>query len=294
MFQLFPLARAVGFRSRAATVIAGSLGLTGFLGLATLMSAHAVAGEWPSKVEATYTVSFNGFNIGDFKFRAHVGPRGYSLDGDAQISALLGVVNWRGLTRSTGRVAKRRPSPDGYVFNFRSGNKGGAIKLGFEGERVTRVDQRPQLPVKPGEIPLKPSHLKGVLDPLSAVMAMTKPKSRNPCEQTLKVFDGKQRFNLALSYKKQEAVGQLRTAGQPGIAIVCAISYQPISGYTPSAETHRLSQGQALEIALRPVPGADMYIPHEIRISTMAGPVRLTANQIHITTGRERIALVTR
>ncbi|MEO1545017.1 MAG: DUF3108 domain-containing protein [Pseudomonadota bacterium] len=267
----------------------------GLFGAAVLMPFSAQAGEWPSKVEATYTISFNGFNIGDFKFRSKVGPQGYALDGDAQISALLGVVNWRGLTRSTGRVAKRRPAPDAYLFNFRSGNKGGAIKLGFKKGRVSKVDQRPPLPVKPGEIPLKRSHLNGVLDPLSAVMAMTKPKSKNPCDQQLKIFDGKQRFDLALSYKKQEAVGDLRTAGQPGIAIVCSVRFQPISGYTPSAETHRLSQGQALEVALRPVPGAKMYIPHEIRISTMAGPVKLTARQIDITTGnRGRIALMSR
>ena len=126
-------------------------------------------------------------------------------------------------------------------------------------------------------------------------MAMTKPKSKNPCDQRLKIFDGKQRFDLALSYKKQEAVGDLRTAGQPGIAIVCSVRFQPISGYTPSAETHRLSQGQALEVALRPVPGAKMYIPHEIRISTMAGPVKLTARLIVITTGnRGRSALMSR
>ncbi|MEL7047420.1 MAG: DUF3108 domain-containing protein [Pseudomonadota bacterium] len=267
---------------------------TGALCAAVVAPTHAMAADWPSKVEAVYTISFNGFNIGDFTFRSRVGSSGYALDGDARISALLGVVNWRGLTRSTGHVAKRRPAPQSYVFNFRTGNKGGAIKLGFDKGKVSEVEQRPRLPVKPGEIPLKRAHLKGVLDPLSAVMAMTKPKSKNPCQQRLKIFDGKQRFDLALSYKKQEAVGSLRTAGQPGIVIVCSVRFQPISGYTPTAETHRLSQGNALEVALRPVPGAKMYIPHEIRISTMAGPVKLTAKHIDITTNRrEKIALVT-
>lgn len=262
---------------------------------ATVAVVPASAADWPSRVDAHYRITFNGFDIGGFDFKAKVGARGYTLDGNAEISALLGAVNWQGMTRSTGQVRRKTPAPNSYVFNFRSNGKGGNIRLGFEKGKVSAISQNPRLPVKDGEIPLQRSHLKGVLDPLSAVMAMTRPTSQSPCDQRLKVFDGKQRFDLALSYKRQEAVGALRTAGQPGIAVVCAVRYQPISGYKPTSETYRLSQGQALEVALRPVPRANLYVPHAIRISTMAGPVALTAQRIDIMTNdRRRIALVSR
>lgn len=291
MVQLFKTAHArVARRGVAATMGALAVFVTSMTS-----GASAQEADFPAKVEAAYRISFNGFDIGTFDFRSHVGPRGYALDGNAQISALLGVVNWQGITRSTGRVAAAAPDPDSYLFNFRSNGKGGMIRLGFEGDKVAAVSQVPPLPTKPGEIPVKKAHLKGVLDPLSAVMALTKPKSKNPCDQRLEVFDGKQRFDLQLSYKKQEAIGDQLIPGQPSIAIVCRVHYHPISGFTPTSETHRLSQGDALEVALRPVPQAGLYIPHEIRISTMAGPVRLTAQRVHITTdNRERIALVSR
>lgn len=294
MLQLFnstPVVPRFGIARKAGL----ALGLMGVAVVTAALPTTAQASEWPSKVEAVYRITFNGFDIGSFNFRSKVGARGYVLDGNAEISALLGVVSWRGVTRSSGQVSGRSPKPSGYLFNFRSNNKGGMIKMGFDKGKVSSISQVPVLPVKPGEIPLKRSHLKGVLDPLSAVMALTKPRGKNPCDQKLEVFDGKQRFNLALSYKKQEAIGETRIAGQPNIAIVCRVSYQPVSGYKPTAETHRLSQGNALEVALRPVPGAKLYIPHEIRISTIAGPVKLTASRVDITTDeKRRIALVSR
>ncbi|MEM1371233.1 MAG: DUF3108 domain-containing protein [Pseudomonadota bacterium] len=254
------------------------------------------ANGWPSKVSATYRITFNGFDIGTFRFRSKVSARGYTLDGHANISALLGAVKWQGITRSSGKAYRQRPAPKDYVFNFRSGAKSGNIKVGFNKGRVSDVRQNPPLPTKPGEVPLKRGHLSGVLDPLSAVMALTRPASANPCAQRLKIFDGKQRFDLALSFKRQDAIGSnMRIAGQPGIAVVCAVKYQPVAGYAPSAEVERLASGRALEVSLRPVPGAGIHIPHQIKVSTMAGPVALIAQRVEITTDdRQRIGVVSR
>jgi len=49
------------------------------------------AAPWPSRVEATYKVSFAGLDIGDFKFQATVNGGTYSLAGNAELSALLGA-----------------------------------------------------------------------------------------------------------------------------------------------------------------------------------------------------------
>jgi hypothetical protein len=262
--------------------------------VAGLLASGATAAEWPSKVQAAYQISFNGFSIGTFQFAARTSRNGYVLDGDAEISALLGVINWRGLTRSSGKLTSQAPDPRGYIFSFKSNNKGGTVKIGFGESGVTSVSAVPTLPVKPGEIPLKRPHLQGdVLDPLSAVMALTRTGASNPCGRTLKVFDGKQRFNLGLTYRGKEAISSAAVPGAASYAYVCGVRYNPIAGYKPSAEVERLRSSGALEVALRPVPSANLFIPHEIRISTIAGPVRLTAQRVDITMkNQRRIALM--
>jgi len=254
----------------------------------------AAAADWPARVNAVYQISFNGFSIGNFQFAARTSASGYVLDGDAEISALLGVINWRGLTRSSGQLSSSAPHPRGYIFSFKSSNKGGSVKIGFGESGVTSVSAVPTLPVKAGEVPLKRPHLQGdVLDPLSAVMALTRTGSSNPCGRTLKVFDGKQRFDLGLTYRGKEAIDSAAVRGAASFAYVCGVRYNPIAGYKPSAEVERLKSSGALEVALRPVPSANLFIPHEIRISTIAGPVRLTAQRVDITMqNQRRIALM--
>ena len=50
-------------------------------------------------------------------------------------------------------------------------------------------------------MPLREQHLKGVLDPLSAIMVLSRGSSANPCDRRLPIFDGKERFDLVFSYK---------------------------------------------------------------------------------------------
>ncbi|MGH1419323.1 MAG: DUF3108 domain-containing protein [Hyphomicrobiaceae bacterium] len=237
--------------------------------------------SWPDSVTANYQITFNGFDIGSFRFKADVAPEGYRLTGHADISALLGIIEWRGLTKSAGRVHGNKPQPSDYSFNFRSKEKAGTVKMGFGKHEVTSFSMRPLMPPKPGEVPLERKHLKKVVDPLTAVMAMTRAPGRNPCAMTIPVFDGKQRFNLALAYKGQEQLPAIRGA-KAQVGFVCQVRYQPIAGYVPDSATIAMANERDIEIVLRPVRDANLMVPHEIRIPTIAGTARLTSKSLHV------------
>ena len=259
----------------------------GVLIFAQLQAAPLLAGEvkskvWPGQVHALYQITFNGFDIGSFKFDARVLGKHYVLDGDAEITALLGVINWRGLTRSVGRVGNQGPQPKNYAFNFRSHSKGGVIRIGFKKAKVYDVTMRPKLPSTHNEIPLKRSHLNDVLDPLSTVMAMARPKGRNPCAQKLSVFDGKQRFDLVFSYRRMEQVSAGRESSRNVSVIVCGVKYKPLGGYTPTAATQSMAQSDGIEVAMLPIPSASLFVPQKITIPTIAGTAVLKAVRINV------------
>lgn len=263
------------------------------LGPLTSEPVLATAHDWPAQVNADYNITFNGFDIGSFKFQSAIDGRGYVLDGDAELSALLGAFQWRGVTRASGNVSSRDPQPAGYTFTFKGSARSGSVKLGFSKDRISNVSLVPPIPDADDTIPVGKEHLKGALDPLSAVMALTRPVGNSgPCERVIPVFDGKQRFDLRLSYRRQEVVKETKQSGQPGIAIVCNVRYVPIAGYSPS-EVEQMAENTGIEVALRPVPSANLYVPYEIRIPTVAGPVTLSSSRVDIQmTDQQRIALV--
>lgn len=279
-------------RARTSFLAASAISLSALcLGVGPAAKAEP-AGPWPSQVNAVYTITFNGFDIGSFEFSSAVSGSSYALSGDARLSALLGAFTWRGATRTTGVIAREQPRPAGYTFTYAGTGKSGSVQLGFAGDGIKAVEVLPVAPPSPIAVPVKDGHLKGVLDPLSAVMALARTAAANPCDRKLAIFDGKQRFDLLLSYKRQEHVRETRPSGQPGVAVVCRVRYQPIAGHKANEETRAMAAADGIEISLRPVPSANVFVPHQIVIPTGAGTVKLTASRIQIVTPRnEQIAL---
>lgn len=262
--------------------------LPAFLGLD---ASTARAEPWPSRVEATYRIAFGGFDIGKFAFQADISGSSYTAQGDARISALLGAFKWQGATRSSGQMQGLAVRPGGYNFDFHGTGKDGSIKLGFQDGKVTSISALPVKPPSPGSIPVHEQHLAGVLDPLSAVLAVSRTSNSNPCGRKVAIFDGKQRFDLTLTFLRQQAVAEARPSGQPGVAFVCRVRYQPIAGHRMSEETRHMAQNEGIEVALRPVPSAGIFVPHTITIPTAAGTATLISERVNIQTRKEQIAL---
>lgn len=260
---------------------------------APIGAASSLGGDWPSAVIANYKITFNGFELGNFRFQSQIGDATYALDGNAELSALLGAFSWQGITRSTGKVDGDVPRPGGYSFAYRSSSKTGSIVMGFDKTGVRDVKTVPPPEPAPEIIPVRAHHLKGTLDPLSAVMALTRSTGANPCDRRLAIFDGKQRFDLALSFRRQQRVVETKPSGQPDMGFVCAVRYIPIAGYKDNDETRSMSETASIEVLLRPVPSANLFVPHQISIPTIAGVAVLTADRVEIKTGKSGdIALV--
>ena len=275
---------------RAARCLA-ALGLPAFL----ISQQAAAADPWPHEVQAVYKVRFNGFDVGTFEFNSTVTAQTYTLTGNAQLSALFGALSWKGETRTAGTLAANAPKPAGYTFDFNGVGKSGSIKMSFAGDNVANVSHAPPLPPQPDTVPVRDTHLKGVLDPLSAVLALARTASNgsDPCQRKLSIFDGRQRFDLVLSFVREERIVEAKPSGQPDMALVCRVQYVPVAGHKVNDETRHMATTSGIEIALRPVPSANLFVPHQITVPTIAGSATLTSHWVQITTQRNgQIALV--
>ena len=212
---------------------------------------------------------------------------------NARLSVLLGAFTWDGEIRSFGLIANQAPKPASFTFDFRSGMRAGSTKLGFSNGVVTSIAHLPPELPKSDTIPLREQHLRGVIDPLSAIMLLSRGSNLNPCDRRLPIFDGKERFDLLLSYKGQVKVNEQQPSGQPAIAHVCRVKYQPIAGHKIDAENSYLATTDAIEVSLRPIPSANVLVPYQITIPTLIGYATIVSKRVEIESpGLPQIALL--
>ncbi len=248
---------------------------------------------WPATVRAVYEVNFNGFTVGAFEFVSQAEEQSYSLTGNAQLTLLLGAFTWIGETRSFGLISNEIPRPAAFSFDFRANNKSGSTRIDFANGGVFDVRHTPPAALKPDTVPLREQHLKGVLDPLSAIMVVARYANPDPCDHRLPIFDGKERFDLVLSYKGQVKVNEQQPSGQPAIAHVCRVKYRPIAGHRIDAESSHLATSDSIEVSLRPIPSANVLVPYQITIPTLVGYATIVAKRVEIESpGLPQIALL--
>ena len=255
----------------------------------------AAAEAWPATVRAVYDINFNGFNVGTFEFESQAEQQSYTLLANARLSVLLGAFTWDGAIRSFGLIGPvpQAPKPASFTFDFRSNLRAGSTRLGFADGTVTNIAHLPPEPPKPDIVPLREQHLKGVIDPLSAIMMISRGSGANPCDRRIPIFDGKERFDLVFSFKRNMQVVEQAPSGQPAIAHVCRVKYLPIAGHKVDGDTSFMAANNEIEVALRPVPSANVFIPYQVTIPTMAGGATIVSKRVEIVSpGKPQIALL--
>ena len=254
------------------------------IGMAVCSWAPAAAAEapWPTAVQAQYDLRFNGIKIGGFEFNSVVEGNTYRLEGRGSVSVLFGRYKWSGGAESRGTLARAVPRPQSFDFELNGRKKAGTTRMTFDSDNVKSADIQP--PPKPPEnvLPAQPRHTRNALDPMTMVMALTH-GSGNGCQRKAAVFDGTRRVDIWLSPNGTVPLPAQQSADIPTTGLLCRLNYRLVAGHRPGDETSYMNRNQHIELILRPVPSANMFVPHEIRASTLLGSIRAVARTVTIT-----------
>jgi hypothetical protein len=245
--------------------------------------AGAVEATWPSRVAARYRMEFNGFDVGTYDFISRFDGKSYSATGKTQISALFGAFTWVGNFAGSGSVDSGEPHPSSFEMSYKMGSKLNSVKMGFDGTGVSAIALVPNKPPNPNAIRVKPENLKNVFDPMAATLAISNATASDACNRTIPIFDGRARFDLKLSLKGREAITDKRPTGQPTELMVCRVKYIPIAGHKPKDFVNPWIDYDHIEIALRAIPSAGIYVPYRITVPSTLGPAVMDAEAINIT-----------
>lgn len=246
---------------------------------------------WPSRVVATYKIQLAGIEFGTFNFSSTVSGQRYQLAGEAKLSWGLGLFKWLGNVRSSGAVGTA-PVPGAYAFEFKSNDKKGSVQLGFKDHDVVNAVVLPESKPSDEHVPLRPQDLKDVFDPMTALLAMARGSAANPCGRRIPIFDGKQRFDLVLSFRRQVRIAEAKPSGEPSIGYVCRVKYTPVAGHRDNEANRKFAANEGIEVTLRPIPSMNLLVPYQIVIPTAVGHAVLQSKSVEILgQGDRRIGL---
>jgi hypothetical protein len=95
------------------------------------------------------------------------------------------------------------------------------------------------------------------------------------CDRRMRIFTGVERFNLNMSFVRNEDATSPRT-GYQGPVVLCSIKYQPVSGHYQSNEiTNYLADESRILIWYMPLGDTGYYIPYRVLLGTSMGDMSM-------------------
>jgi hypothetical protein len=249
------------------------------LGAFALPAPDALASEKGprGKIEADYSVSLAALPLGNFRLTADLDGADYQLRARGRFQLLAGLLyRATGNTMSRGTLTSNGPEPERFIVNFTAGKNKEQRRMRFADGGVRDVTLDPNRRPNRRAVPVTEEQLVDVLDPLTAGFLSARSNNhRDPlavCDQTVPVYDGRQRFDIALSPKRTENLGADAPGGLRGRAAVCQARFIPVGGHRPDhAGIKYMSSNEEIEVWLVRVPETELYLPYRITMPTAYG-----------------------
>jgi hypothetical protein len=244
-----------------------------FLASAVALAFPALAQSADLTNETLYRVALAGLPIARADFKTQVKDRHFSIEADINSAGLGALVTQISAQANvSGQVGVNRLEADRYTLFYRKGRKAHTYDVVYHDGNVTSTRTTPE-PQRPDNwIPVTQSDLRAVLDPISALIF---PGNANVCAQTLPIYDGETRMDLALSPR---GLRPFATDGFRGNTVACGVRFTPRSGYKKNRDDFEyLRKSNDMEIWFAKSDTMNVYAPVYVRIPTKYGTVTITA-----------------
>jgi hypothetical protein len=242
---------------------------------------HGAAAQ--TRLDAEYSATLAGLPIGHGNWVIEVTDDQYSAAASGSTSGLLRVfTSARGTGTTRGSFNGEQLVPTSYVATIDWDRKIDDVRMVMAGGNVKDFYAEPPLIPHPERIPVTDADRRGVLDPMSSTISRVggtgDPVSPQACGRKVAVFDGRVRYDLRSEFKRIEKVKAER--GYQGTVVVCAVYFEPISGYIPSrAAIKYLAELRDAEVWLAPIAGTRVLVPFRFSLPTPLGLGVLQATQ---------------
>ena len=212
-----------------------------------------------STIQLVWQVYLGGFNLGNIGLKSNFSGNGYSAVSKLKTA---GVVNsfYEAVidADSTGTVAGAALLPAKYNSNTNNEKMNQKVNLTYTAGGI-ELFADPAYNTE--RFPVSPDLKRNTLDPLSGIvfaLSGVSVSSAKPCGDTVRVFDGRRRYDIELKFVGQDKLKS--DSGYSGPAVKCTVTYKQLAGFKPN-----LNKGKALPVITTWFASFD---------STSGGPVK--------------------
>jgi len=234
---------------------------------------------------ADYVISFARITVGDVAVNGDISGAAYAISASGRIGGAARLLaNGEAHLTTRGTTAGTRLTPTNFVFKINSPDDPLDVKMVIENGNVTEVTTSP--PSGDG-VPMSDADRRGILDPLSALLLPAVDAgdglTKEVCQHTLPIFDGRHRYDLQLSFKRFDKITVSK--GYAGPVVVCSVSYRPIAGHQESIPLVKyLAESREIEVAFAPVAGTGLLAPVRLVIANLLANLMIQAKRFDATT----------
>jgi hypothetical protein len=258
------------FRSRAAQTTILAAGSAFALITATVGDrAHA-----EGNLDASYTISFARIPVGEITATAVFGQNEYAISARVRAGGVLKalLVDGEASFSTDGTIKSDYPVATTFTSKIVSKAEISDVTMVLDEGNVKELAVTP--PPSADLVPVTKANRQAIVDPLTALLfsaaAAGAALFQEECRRTLPIFDGHQRYDLKLAFKRMDKMTAEK--GYAGPVVVCSVSYEPIAGHRANIPLLKyLSEGREIEIALAPIAGTRLLAPFRLSVvSTLA------------------------
>jgi hypothetical protein len=228
-----------------------------------------------SKLEARYTASLAGIPLGTGTWVIDIAPEQYTAVASGRTTGLVRLVSdGSGSSGSRGAIQGASLVPTTYASSTVSDRRSDEVRMTLRAGAVKDVAVDPPFIPSPDRVPVTEAHRKGVTDPMSAAIIPVAGSgdvvTPDACKRRLAIFDGRQRADIELVFKRMDRVHADK--GYQGPVVVCTVLYTPIAGHRPERPAIKyLVQTREMEMWLAPIAGTRLLVPFRFSVPTPFG-----------------------
>ena len=259
------------------------LGLALALGAALSTPAIAKTVETDSEaaqgIRADYTIYIGGLIVAEGSMKATVAGQNYRLQsvfGSAGLPKKFWDAKWT--MTSEGRVEGDRLQPSRFAFTSVENDETKKRLLTYDKAGTPALAFDPPLSKEEREA-TQSFERKGTLDPVSSLL-LPVIADGNPCDRKLPVFDGKRRYDLDLTFDRNDKV-TTRNKGYSGEAVVCKVRMTPRAGMEKAKLATTMRERDSTWIWLAPMDDGRFYVPVRVQMRTPIGAAVLDVVRFH-------------
>lgn len=250
---------------------------------AALLAAPAAAPALaaPTTALAVYSVFMGGTQVAKVTISLADDAGKYQMNLDAHVSGLASLV----ASGTASAVSKGRATSTGYrsdSFAMQSRASGGSAQVDIT-YRYGDVDSfvvTPPVLDTPDRVPIERRQLVGNLnDMLAAFVLKARGLDKSLCSRRLEIFTGIERYNLNLSYVRDDEATSKRSDYR-GPLVACQVRYQPISGHYEMPATAELADNQQILLWYAPLFESGLYIPYRALVATESGDLSIVLTRL--------------